>query len=122
MIFRAKQTIKKTTRGEVIISGTISDEEFIADSDATEEEMSADESEDVPIERIESSPKPINQRQNTEQKFKIVLKLWTDFITSANDLLREIPKGSYEVWNKQISAKGKVKCPLKVFLSHNSLL
>ena len=52
-------------------------------------------------------------KQNIEQHFKTLITLWSEFITSIDDSLRDLPE-TCENWAKDVRKKGKVKCPLKV--------
>jgi hypothetical protein len=123
--FRAQKTIKKSTKGELIISGSVSDNELTAKSDS-DTEVEAEEPEDKQtfeknktsreLNELKELKDSYNNKLNTESGFRQILLLWRESVISIKEFLREIPKDQFQQWLNTVSLKGKVRCPLEVCL------
>lgn len=95
----------EATKGEVIISGNVSDSELHSDNDVELEPKSSSKSETT-----------LTTETSVEIQLKKILDIWKDFMISYKDFLRSVPKDNN--WNNDVLLNGRVFCPLEVCRIH----
>ncbi|XP_054156581.1 general transcription factor 3C polypeptide 2-like [Oppia nitens] len=119
---KASKTIRKSTKGELIISGSLSDTDNEwngkTDDEETEQEEEDNREEEENQQKIktkrpkEKLTKETNYSKMTaESMLRKILSTWSDLMLSVKDFLRQVPKDN--TWTYDVAKAGKVKCPLK---------